>query len=63
LLAIRNDDYLKSQKTLRIDIDLQLEIAVSVRVSRVTRYRFFVLSRTPGASPLVNSTPASSSTR
>jgi hypothetical protein len=31
--------------------------------SRDKRYRFFFRNRRPGASPLVNSTPASSSTR
>jgi hypothetical protein len=33
------------------------------RDSRDKRYRFFFRNRRPGASPLVNSTPASSSTR
>jgi len=33
------------------------------RGSRDNRYRFFFRNRRPGASPLVNSTPASSSTR
>src|SRR4051794_28221738 len=49
-------------KALRIDVDLELKIALGLRPC-VPRYFFFVLIRTPGASPLVNSTPASSSTR